>query len=289
MSRFASNRPARTFAFALLAAATPALAENSVKGHFRIGDSRLEVSHGCAYRIAGDEPGSVQTLVYLSNAPLDCAAAETALDTEAALDSAVRDAEAGNVRILVGPDGSEGGLYFFLSEPFDSFNLSGSGDFAAAEAPAGQSTGSWKLAEPKEFFDKTYDFDLAWSLPLSDGPVRGEVLPAGGGEPGAALLAYVKATADDDRAAIKSLLAADVRREKFADEGSAWFEESWKMQRDWEMVEVAVLGGRIDGDRATLEITGKQGDGEKVRGRARLVREDGGWKFADRRLTITFD
>lgn len=289
MSQSAPQRPVRTFALALLAAAAPALAENSVKGHFRIGDSRLEVTHGCAYRVPGDQPGSFQALVYLASTPLDCAAAETALDPEGALDSAVRDAEAGNVRILVGPDGSEGGLYFFLSEPFDSFNLSGSGEFAAAEEPAGWSTGSWKLAEPKEFFDKTYDFDLAWSLPLSDGPVRGETLPAGGGEPGAALLAYVQATAADDRAAIKSLLAAGPRGEKFADEGSAWFEESWKMQRDWELVEVTILGGRIDGDRATLDLTGKQGDGEKVRGRARLVREDGGWKFADRRLTITFD
>lgn len=288
MSRSASYRPTRALALALLAAA-PALAENSVSGHFRIGDSRLEVSQGCAYRIPGDEPGSVQTLVYLASAPLDCAAAETALDPEAALDRAVRDAKAGNVRILVGPDGSERGLYFFLSEPFDSFNTSGSGEFAAAETTVGQSAGSWKLAEPKEFFDKTFDFDLVWSLPLSDGPLRGEVLPAGGGEPGAALVAYVKATAEDDRAALKSLLAADVRRERFADEGSTWFEESWKMQRDWEMVEVTVLGGRIDGDRATLDITGKQGDGEKFRGRARLVREDGGWKFADRRLTLTYD
>jgi hypothetical protein len=270
-------------------AAVPATAATKVSGFFRLGDTRIEVGHGCGYRVESDEPGVHRTLLFLSTVPLDCAAAESALDPESALDDQVREKEAGSIRIVVGPEGSEQGMYAFSSKPFDSFNTSGSGTWATTVNTPERSEGSWRTSEPEEFFDKTFEYDLAWGLDLLSGPVRGEALPADGGDPGKALVAYVKAVAGDDRNGVKAVLTSTQRQEVFANEGTEWFADQWTSWRQWELAEVEVQGGRLDGDRATLRVRGKQGDGEKVRGLVRMVREDGAWKLDAKKVSIYFE
>jgi hypothetical protein len=276
-----------------LAAATAlgsaAGAETRATGSFRMGETRAAFSHGCAFRVWGDEPGALRTMVILADRALDCAAGETALDPESGVTDPVREADGAYVRLVIGSDGSDQGLYFYNAEPLESFSTSGNGELKVGDAAAPRSTGTMKTAAPQEFFDETFEYDLSWSLDVSDGPVRGSALPAGGGEAGAALVAYAKAMKADDRKALKGLMTAQRSQETFGDEDGSWFAEMWKMRREWELSEATVEGGTLDGDRATLRITGRNGAGEKVRGLVRMVREEGSWRYQSDKLTTVWE
>lgn len=265
-------------------AALPAAAD-SVSGFFRMADNRVEVSHGCAYLL----PGATQPskLVFLADTELDCAAAETALDPESVLEEQVRSAKGGYVRVTTNPESDMHSLYYSKTEPSDSFNTAGFGEWKDTVATAERTEASWKIEE-SEFFDKTYECDLSWSLPLNDGPVRGEPLPAGGGEPGQALEKYVRAVVADDYDGVRELATAEIADSALSGLGEEWFADNWSYFKEYEMAEVEVLGGTLDGDRATLQVRGKQGDGEKIEGSVRLRREGGAWKVQAKRLSIKY-
>lgn len=281
----------RTAAVALAAATalgSAAEAETRATGTFRMGETRASFAHGCAYRVWADEPGAQRTMVILADRAIDCAAGETSLDPESGVTDPVREADGAYVRLFVGTDGSDQGLYFYNTEPLESFSTSGNGELKVAD-DAARSTGTMKTTSPQEFFDETFEYDLSWSLEVSDGPVRGSALPAGGGEAGAALVAYAKAMKADDRKALKGLMTAERSQETFSDEEGSWFAEMWKMRREWELAEATVEGGTLDGDRATLRITGRNGAGEKVQGLVRMVREGGTWRYQSDKLTTVWE
>jgi hypothetical protein len=282
----------RTAAVALAAATalgSAARAETRATGSFRMGETRAAFSHGCAFRVWADEPGAQRTIVILADRAVDCSPGDTALDPESAVTDPVREADGAYVRLFVGADGSEQGLYFYNTEPLESFSTGGNGEMKVSENSAARSAGTWKTAKPEEFFDETFEYDLAWALDVSDGPVRGTAMPAGGGEAGAALVAYARAMKADDRKALKTLMTAARRQETFGDEEGSWFADMWKMRRDWELAEATVEGGTLDGDRATLRITGRNGSGEKVQGLVRMVREEGSWRYQSDKLTTVWE
>jgi len=286
MSAYRRSLPA-TGALVLALAALPAAhAADSASGYFRMGDNRVELAYGCGYQVEGDEGN--QKLLFLADRELDCAAAQTALDPESVLEDQVREAKGGYVRILYNPKTETPNLYYSLSEPSDSFNTAGYGTWTETVATDERSEGSWKI-DTQEFFDKTYDCDLHWSLALDGAPVRGQALPAGGGEPGKALEAYVKAVVGDDTAGFRAHATGALRDDALSNEGTEWFADQWKYFKEYELAEVEILGGKIDGERATLQVKGKQGDGEKVEGRVRLVREDGAWKVLEKNLSYSYD
>ena len=276
---------ARTVAVLVLTLAAIPAAADSVSGYFRMGEGRVDVAHGCAYLIPGEE--TPKKLVFLADKPLDCAAAETALDPEEALDDQVEAAKGGYVRIVIDPAGETQSLYYSITEPFDSFNTAGFGEWTETVATNERTEASWKIEE-RDFFDKKYAGDLSWSLPLNDGPVRGEALPAGGGAPGAALKAYVAAVVGDDTATLRKVATAEIVGSTLESEGTEWFAEQWKYFKEYELAEVEILGGTMDGDRATLQVKGKQGDGEKVEGSVRMVKADGAWKLQAKKLSYAF-
>ena len=74
----------------------------------------------------------------------------------------IDDQPAGYVRLCFNPDFSECGIYFSHEEPLESFNTSGYGKLELASKDAKRLAGTWILAEPEDFFDKTYQFDLTF-------------------------------------------------------------------------------------------------------------------------------
>ncbi len=127
--------------------------------------------------------------------------------------------------------------------------------------------------EPTEFFDDTFQYDFSFSVPLSDpfGPI-GDLLPAGGGEPGAAYLAWVDAIHAGDVERLKALVPPE----------QAAMLEGEDVRGDIEFIQmmtptgVEVVGGSSDGETALLQITGTM-DGESVAGEITLVHQDGLW------------
>lgn len=133
-------------------------------------------------------------------------------------------------------------------------------------------TGS--LAAELEVFDSKVAFDLKFSAPLPE-ELPGELLPAGGGEPGAAYLAWTAAVKSGDLERIMAVLPAE-QAEGFesmpADEQQENIEFLQMMVPD----EMEVLGGRLVDDIAYLEVRGKT-EGESTNGEVKLVHKDEIW------------
>ena len=110
-------------------------------------------------------------------------------------------------------------------------------------------------------------------MPLSDpfGPI-GEPLPAGGGEPGAAYLAFVDAIHAGDFERLKALVPPE-RAAMLEGEDA---QDNIGFIQMMTPTDVEVVGGSSDGETAILQITGTM-DGESVTGEITLVHQDGLW------------
>lgn len=279
MSSIASMPCRIALAAAVLAglAASPGMAASSASGSFRYDELTMKVVNAYAFREEkNDAPGTYTTYVYLTSKPIDGQAAANAFDPGRAIDEEIDDQPAGYVRLCFNPDFSECGIYFSHEEPLESFNTSGYGKLELASKDAKRLAGTWILAEPEDFFDKTYQFDLTFDAEVI-APTPGTALPADGGEPGKAYQAWLAAIAKGDFDTLRAMLgeAGDWQFPK-DDEKSA--KENLKYLRDGKPVSVKILKGEQRGDQAILTVEGVDRDDLKLRGRVLMAKGEGGWR-----------
>ena len=266
------------FGLALLGFALVASATDRGSGHFRKGEMRLEVKHVIAVANEEDDGGD-RTFVYLSDIPLDAEKIAAAFHASTAAEAQMGDGSAGYVRICIDAEGGECGLYFSHNQPNASFNSSGYGVFKLATAPAGRIAGRWTLAEPGDFFGETYDFDLQFDTAVN--PPPGKPLPAGGGEPGKAYVAWTTAVAQGDLPVLRDLAGHDYDAWRIKSDDQDDVKSAIKDLRDGTPLAPKILGGRIDGDSAVLWVEGKDRDDILRRGRVQLQRADQAWRFME--------
>jgi hypothetical protein len=100
-------------------------------------------------------------------------------------------------------------------------------------------------------------------------------LPADGGEPGKAYLAYTKAFAAGDIPALKKMVSAE-RAKKLDD---PQMKEMLPMMQALEPKDIKILGGTMTSKEATLNVEGKaEGAASKQTGEVHMVLEDKTWK-----------
>ena len=271
----------------LLLCAASVSAANKGGGTFRKGTNKLTMKYVCAYRLPARSGQA--TKVYLTSHPLSCADFDGMFDPDSSISSKMREANGGLVRITINEDGSEAGLYLDMNNPSDSFNVSGSGDFAVTANTDKRIEGSWATKGPQEFFDKTFEFKMNWAADVLAGAVTGTALPAGGGDPGKAYLAYVNAVNKKDHKSLKKMLPQNRAESVYASEGSDYFEDSFKWYRESELVSAKVLSGWVNGETATLKVEGKLGSGDKAGGYVQMKREGGTWKPAENSLSTIYE
>ncbi|MFT3897327.1 MAG: hypothetical protein QM719_06475 [Thermomonas sp.] len=264
-------------ALALLLSLPVADALAAGRGHFRLGDTRVDAKYAIAVvRDRGiDGP---QTFVYLSDFPLDAAKVAAAFDPEDEVRAELGDRAGGYVRICVGDDSSECGLFYQRRQPDDSFNTSGYGTFGLDTFEADHVAGGWELKEPESFFDQTYDFDLRFDVAVT--PLPGKPLPAGGGEPGAAYRAWLAALAKGDAVALRKLAGSDGSW-RFPEDDPSRVKEAIKDARDGTPLQADIPRGLVDGDHVVLWIEGTDRDDIRRAGRVLMRREEGTWRFAE--------
>ncbi len=171
---------------------------------------------------------------------------------------------------------------------------SGMGDFTATKLTADHVTGhlstkDYGMSDVKLSYDATFDapieegrIDLKAPAPekqknsdktTKTQPVKmvgGKPLPAGGGDPGAAYIAYTKAIQAGVSATIlKSLPKAD--RDSLA---GADPKEAFSILKDFTPKDAKVTGGTSNGTNAELAVTSSLGKGTVT-----MVREADGWKY----------
>jgi hypothetical protein len=149
------------------------------------------------------------------------------------------------------------------------------------EMTATRLAGTVSMPKPDDFFDEKYQYNATFDLPVSKpaGPtpppvLKGTPLPAGGGEPGKAYAAYLKnLTAGDMKAFLGGVTAARAK-EASSDPD---FKKLFPLLQAMQPKGIKVTNGAIDGNNATLVVTGKDGDNVS-RGTITMVRESGTWK-----------
>jgi len=160
-----------------------------------------------------------------------------------------------------------------------SGNISG-GSYPALEltsaGPEGFEGRVWH-AEAQEFFDDTFQYDLTFSAPMSDpfAPI-GDPLPAGGGEAGAAYIAWCDAIHSGDMERIKKLVPAE-QAAMFDDPSNQdQIMEELEFMKLMTPTEVVVTGGSSDGETVILQVTGVL-EGEPATGEITMTKWGDTW------------
>lgn len=132
------------------------------------------------------------------------------------------------------------------------------------------------LPKANEFFDDTYQYDFTFRAPLSDpnAPI-GDPLPAGGGEPGQAYIAWVDAVNSGDPERLKPLVSPEMAK-MLDTQDPAEVAEELELMKLMNPTDLKILSGSSDGATAILKVEGRM-EGEKVRGEITLVKEGEIW------------
>lgn len=240
-------------------------------GTVTLDGTRWTVADAIAY------PDGDATEVVFSNAAFD--RREFAKDGKVDTFDLMRHAGGGtqNFSITIGADGSftgygkqsgNGGGGGYSSAIADGFTLEAQGD--------GRIKG--RIAFEGDELAADVSFDLAVQAALAR---PGTPLPAGGGEIGKALLAHFEAMASGDATRILAMAPPDRRAEQERMMADADSKAMLGFLAAMTPRKVVVTGGSVDGDQATLDFTGEEGGGSKVKGTVEGTRVDGRWYFND--------
>ena len=269
-------------ALALFGLSAPSSAADTGSGHFRMADGGLKVSYAIAVRREEHvNPADDDIFVYLSDHPLDAAKVAAAFDPDDGASEQLGERSGGTIRLCLTSDGGECGMYYRRRDPDDSFNTSGYGELKLDNRTGTRIAGRWVLAEPEDFFGKTYDYDLRFDATIAQPP--GTPLPAGGGDAGAAYRTYAAAVTKGDITALRRLMGEDARW-RLPDNDDERIKETLKDLRDEQPQQPQILRGRLHGNEAVLWVEGVDRDDIKRRGRVRMVREGDAWRVGERDL-----
>ncbi|MEP7009981.1 MAG: hypothetical protein ABJC13_06640 [Acidobacteriota bacterium] len=271
-------------------AAKPAAKPKKPTGpYFRLDKVTSTFSHFCGFRAAGDKTGEVKTLLVFSDVPVDCAAADAEFDPEGAIEVQIDGLKGAYVELHLDPDGKHANGNWKSNEPNDGFSFGGQGELVFARRDEARVEGRYRTLTPESFFQQTFEFDLPFAVDLLAGSMAGTPLPKGGGDPGKAYLAYLKAVDKKDPAGLQkysSAARASEIKQQIADE---IFEGMFDSARTQELKTAAVTGGLIRGNRAKIDVSGVNYDGDKVGGQIFLLQENGTWKVDSKAIGIRFD
>lgn len=120
--------------------------------------------------------------------------------------------------------------------------------------------------------DDGYTIDVKFSADIAH-PPAGTKLPAGGGEPGKAFMAYYKVLQSGNVAGVKKAVSAE--RAKEMDDPD--FAKMFPLVQALEPKNVKITGGALDGNSATLFATAHD-EHEDSTGTIHMVKENGAWK-----------
>jgi hypothetical protein len=266
----------------LTIAAAPARAADNGSGHFRMGEDRATFSHAVAVRNEHHlDPAEDEIYVFLSDRPLDPAILLDAFGPDDGASDSYGERAGAFLRICIAPDGHECGLYLQRVGGGGSFNTSGSGELVLSAHDRTRIAGRWQLAEPEDFFDKTYDFDLRFDAAVHHPP--GNALPAGGGDAGAAYRRYADAVAKGDLAALRPFLG-DNAAWRLPDDDRDRARETLKDLRDGQPLAPEILRGRRHDNTVVLWIRGTDRDDITREGRVRMRRRGDAWTVEEHDL-----
>ena len=267
-----------TAALAALAIAVPSFAADVAKGSFHFGPVKFDVVDAIAYEVeVKDAKPPVMTVVVLTDFKIDRKGVMDAIDTPGALIAQINANQKGSFVLVRLSAPGRCGLSGLVGDGAKQIDL---GDSFTSKASQGavRVAGECYTVVPGKMFDDSYDFHLTYDQPLLIIP-RPSPLAAGGGEPGAAFAALVKAIqAADWNAAHLHLRPEEVPQT--APKAAEMKEYFRGIGLNYPKT-VTVTGGLIKGDRANIDIKGTNYEGKKIKGVVAVQKIAGNWRVLD--------
>ncbi len=256
-------------------------AADAGKGTFRFGKVQFQPVDTLAYRQEGSDPGKTVTVVVLTNFQIDRPAIVEAIDTAGAFIEQASKSETGAVVMvsLQGPDRC--GLSGFLTATQQQLDLGSSFPAKTTALTAVRVAGECFTSKPVKSFENTYEFRLPYDAAITAIP-KPDRVAAGGGEPGAAYLALVKAIqASDWDTAHLHLQKEEIPKTPPKGAESAQFFHGLALNYP---KTASVTGGLVKGQRVLLDIQGKDMDGQKINGVVAMTKIAGQWQVVAQNL-----
>ena len=265
----------RTFALLILASAT-SFAADGAKGTFHFGNVQFTPMDSMAYLETDVDPPV--RIVMLTNFKIDRPAVLEAINTPGAVIDQTARAEGGAMLIIRALSPEKCGVSAFLNQAQKQIDLGNSFVAKGVVATPSRAAGECATNTPGKMFDDAYDFHLSYDLPMTAIP-KPAALPAGGGEPGAAYAALVKAIQAADWTAAHAKLPPD-QVPQTKPKPSEMKEYFHGLALNYPKT-VKVMSGLIKGDRATIEIAGRNNENKKIKGGVAMRKTADGWQVID--------
>src|SRR5215470_16850358 len=248
------------------------------RGTFTSQSVKLEIRSGIAFRGRSFLSSDPALLVAVTNARVHPDALADYYDRLRVVEKRVRDDETGVVYFEFRPDGSYRGLSYYFA-PGNGCGFCTREVVSTVRLHDGRLSGNLKGSE------KGRPFEVALDLPLMSDD-HGAALPADGGPPGAAYLAYHAALVRGDRAKLKAGLSLDRQQ--------TWVEAEKKddlrrfidtLAGEHPEKSVRIVRGFVKGNTAVLLVTGDSAAGA-LTGEVLLMKENGAWHVDDELMDI---
>jgi hypothetical protein len=269
---------------AVLAASGAAAAE---LGTLTKDGEKIPLTSSCAFVPRWDTQGwgKPEVIVLLSDKTVDCAAAAGWADPEtAAFEQAVKTGRGALVSVSY-KTGLKLGRVSVYGVGYTLGNDDCEGCVGTAAYAGKGLSGTIKTGAPLMLNSTPLELDARFDLPRPAAPAMGEKLPGGGGDPGKAYLAYLKAHAEGDYAALQKLMPEGKAEDEWGYYAEG--EERKKAIQDEDVPRSApILEGWRMGDSALLvvEVPHPWGGGRKAKSVVGLGLVGGSWRVREERV-----
>jgi hypothetical protein len=248
---------------------------------FHYGVVTFQPTESMAFTVDSADPAKPMTVIALTDFKINRADAIAAIDASGSILQQAAN-ETGNVVFVRLSKPGKCGISGYLGKRANQFDFGDSFVLKDAQATANHVTGNCATTTPGKIFADAFDFNLSYNAPITDIP-RATKLAAGGGDPGAAYSALVKALQSqtwDVASAHVEEQSVRLGKPKTAADMKEWFYEIGLNYPK----EATITGGSMKGDRAFVDVTGKDRDGKGIHGTAAMKKVDGNWRVIDQSM-----
>jgi hypothetical protein len=228
------------------------------------------------------DKGKQITRVVFADKAIDAAALKEAGNRDDAIDTQLHDAT--RVDLNLDADGTVQNVNIHASGYSGSQSGSGWYTLKIKRNDDKRVEGSFRTNDEADKKSGHY-YDLTFALDLPAVPAPGTPLPAGGGEPAKAYRAYLAAMDKGDIDALLKTMSRERAEQIAAHRNDPDFKQMFAFIQGERLRDPRIGKGSTKGDVATLEVSGKSGDGQASTGTVTLVKEGGAWKLSKEEMS----
>jgi len=257
-------------------------AGSSASGSVKVGEDTVAVSHGIAFwdeSTAVWEKGRRVLRIMLCDSELSTQGVAEALDVQGAIRKQI---EGDYVVVTLNAERGFHSIYVLVADGAKNYGFD-RGKAEIERLDASRVVGRAFTEGEQSIGDTPIRFELRFDAEVLPERGAGTALPADGGAPGAAYLAYVKARQDGDLATLLRHMPGE-EAESLRDQDAQWRDFRLESMKETAPREMKVTGGALFEGFAVLTVVGTDWSGDSIEGRVKMVADGDTWRLAEEDL-----